>query len=172
MGELGEFTDEKTVRFERVLPRPIERVWEYVTKPELIATWLADADFEPGVGGRVELRMRHADDTKAGPPSAIIRGAITRWDPPNALAYTFRNAGPDDWAETNVSLELTSEGDRTRLLFVHTDIVGREWLAPTAAGWHTMLDDLQTRLAGGEPESFMPRLQAIGSEYQRRAAEV
>lgn len=29
-----------TVRFERLLPGPIERVWDYLVKPELRRTWL------------------------------------------------------------------------------------------------------------------------------------
>lgn len=28
------------VQFERVLPGPIERVWDYLTNPELVETWL------------------------------------------------------------------------------------------------------------------------------------
>jgi hypothetical protein len=34
------------VRFERLLPGPIERVWDYLTKPELQKTWLAESAAE------------------------------------------------------------------------------------------------------------------------------
>jgi len=35
-----------TVEMERLLPGPIEQVWDYLTKPELLATWLGDATHE------------------------------------------------------------------------------------------------------------------------------
>lgn len=36
-------TDVQCVRFERLLPGPIERVWDYLTKPDLQQTWLAES---------------------------------------------------------------------------------------------------------------------------------
>lgn len=41
MSENGEAVDPGTVRFERVLPGPIERVWEYLTDSRLRGTWFA-----------------------------------------------------------------------------------------------------------------------------------
>jgi hypothetical protein len=34
--------DADTVRFERLLPGPIERVWDHLTRPELRRTWLTE----------------------------------------------------------------------------------------------------------------------------------
>ncbi len=34
MTDLGTIVDAHTVRFERLLPGAIERVWDYLTKPE------------------------------------------------------------------------------------------------------------------------------------------
>ena len=34
MNDYGELLDENTVRFERLLPGPIERVWSYLTEGE------------------------------------------------------------------------------------------------------------------------------------------
>jgi hypothetical protein len=36
-------THTQAVRFERLLPGPIERVWDYLTKPDLQRTWLAES---------------------------------------------------------------------------------------------------------------------------------
>ena len=36
-------TPAENVRFERLLPGPIERVWEYLTKPDLQRAWLAES---------------------------------------------------------------------------------------------------------------------------------
>ena len=52
MGKYGERIDETTVRFERMLPGPIERVWEYLTDAEKRATWLCGGETESQVGGK------------------------------------------------------------------------------------------------------------------------
>jgi uncharacterized protein YndB with AHSA1/START domain len=40
MADLGQVIHGDAVRFERLLPGPIERVWDFLTKPEHLATWL------------------------------------------------------------------------------------------------------------------------------------
>ncbi|MBI3694310.1 MAG: SRPBCC domain-containing protein [Acidobacteria bacterium] len=80
---------------ERLLPGPIERVWEYLTKPDNLAAWLAAGEIELRVGGRVELRFdvqEAPDRRKAG---AVIRGVVTRCEPPRALAYSWIDASAD-----------------------------------------------------------------------------
>src|SRR5580692_4691380 len=37
------------VEIERLLPGPIERVWDYLTKPEFLATWLDEANPRPKI---------------------------------------------------------------------------------------------------------------------------
>ena len=43
MSPTAQIIDADTVRFERLLPGPIERVWDHLTDPELRRTWLAGA---------------------------------------------------------------------------------------------------------------------------------
>ena len=47
MSKYGERVDDSTVRFERMLPGPIERVWEYLTDSDKRAT--AGADLHMGL---------------------------------------------------------------------------------------------------------------------------
>ena len=62
-GKNGTLVDSTTVRFERLLPGPIERVWDHLTRPELLSTWLCKtASMDVRSGGRVELTMDHGDD--------------------------------------------------------------------------------------------------------------
>ena len=63
LSEFGVVTQARTVRFQRVLPGPIERVWAYLTESEKRGRWLASGPMELRVGGRVELNFRHADLT-------------------------------------------------------------------------------------------------------------
>jgi hypothetical protein len=43
MSPTAQMLDADTVRFERLLPGPIERVWDHLTRPELRRTWMAEA---------------------------------------------------------------------------------------------------------------------------------
>lgn len=61
MDDYGVVPETGTVRFERVLPGPIERVWAYLTESEKRGTWLASGPMDLRVGGRVDLRFRRAD---------------------------------------------------------------------------------------------------------------
>lgn len=50
----GIFPKSGTIQFERLLPSPVERIWNYLTKSELKGKWLSAGDVEPRVGGKVE----------------------------------------------------------------------------------------------------------------------
>jgi uncharacterized protein YndB with AHSA1/START domain len=45
------FVKPSTVRIERLLPGPVERVWAYLTESTKRATWLAAGEFDLRVGG-------------------------------------------------------------------------------------------------------------------------
>ena len=53
MNEYGELLDESAVKFERLLPGPIERVWSYLTEGDKRARWLCGGDVEAAVDGHV-----------------------------------------------------------------------------------------------------------------------
>jgi DNA-binding transcriptional ArsR family regulator len=52
MNDYGVVTEPGTVRLERVLPGPIERVWAYLTESVQRRKWLAVGPMELRVGGR------------------------------------------------------------------------------------------------------------------------
>src|SRR2546430_13692581 len=58
------------VSFERVLPGPIERVWEFLTAVERLPSWFGEGTIEPREGGAVSLMGGH------------VRGVVTQWRPP------------------------------------------------------------------------------------------
>ena len=61
MNDFGIITEAGAIRFERLLPGPIERVWAYLTESDKRGKWLASGPVELRVGGQVELHFRHAD---------------------------------------------------------------------------------------------------------------
>ena len=92
MSEFGVLTEARTIRFQRVLPGPIERVWAFLTESDKRGRWLASGPMELRVGGRVELNFRHAElartprprrrstanSSRGSPAMAASRAAIRR----------------------------------------------------------------------------------------------
>jgi uncharacterized protein YndB with AHSA1/START domain len=75
MNERATLIQPSTVRFERLLPGPIERVWAYLVESEKRATWLAAGEFDLRLGGRIELHFENhklTDDVL--PPEALAGG--------------------------------------------------------------------------------------------------
>lgn len=150
-------------------------MWEYLTDSALVNTWLAVADVEPRLGGRVELRMQPKVDGQRVEDCPIIEGTIERWVPTRALTFTWRNIGPGSAGvgepASELRFEMQADGDRSRLVLEHARLP-REWLARVAGGWHYLLDELRARLENRASEPFMATYQAVAPEYERRVAEI
>ena len=50
MNDYGVLTAPDTLHIERLLPGPIERVWQYLTDSDKRATWLAAGNVEQQIG--------------------------------------------------------------------------------------------------------------------------
>ena len=59
--DYGIITEAGAIRFERLLPGPIERVWEYLVDSELRRTWLAQGPMELRPGGTVQMTWRNSE---------------------------------------------------------------------------------------------------------------
>jgi uncharacterized protein YndB with AHSA1/START domain len=149
------------VRLERLLGAPIDRVWAYLTDSDLRGTWLAPGPLEGRVGGAVTLRFRHGDLSNAvedvperyrsmADAGHEMAGVVTAWDPPHRLRYTWDDAHEG----SEVTFELTAEGDSTRLVVTQRRLAGREAMVSVGAGWHTHLAILADRLDGRAPPPF------------------
>ena len=62
-------TEPSTLRIQRLLPGPIERVWAYLTESELRRKWLAAGEMEMKVGAPFELVWRN--DELTDPPGEV-----------------------------------------------------------------------------------------------------
>ncbi|MEA3176687.1 MAG: hypothetical protein QOI59_210 [Gammaproteobacteria bacterium] len=137
------FVKTSGVRMERLLPGPVERVWEHLTNTELLKAWFGEkSHIEPRQGGAVRLMDGH------------IRGTVTQWQPPHRLSYTWNVFAPSDppeavsaYPESYLMLTLEPRGDRVLLVLNHLPVLER-FEKQTAMGWHTFLDILTDTLAG------------------------
>jgi uncharacterized protein YndB with AHSA1/START domain len=172
--EYGTVMDVSTVRFERLLPGPIERVWSYLTDPEKRATWLAGGPMEMRPSGKVELFFRHSELTtpsdrapekykKMECDGARLPGRVLRCEPPRLLSFTWSHAqGPD----SEVIFELAPRDKKVVLTLTHRKL-DRAGMHNVAPGWHAHLGLLEDRLAGVALRPFWATFARLESEYDK-----
>jgi uncharacterized protein YndB with AHSA1/START domain len=167
----GTITEPGTIRFERLLPGPIERVWSYLTESEKRGKWLAFGTTEPRIGGTVELRFfntqlsphkepipeRYKEDCADG---VSFSGKVTAYEPPRLLGYTWGNHG-------EVTLELIPQEKNVLLVLTHRGLE-KKIMNSVASGWHTHLDILVDNLIGEIPRPFWSTHAKLELEYETR----
>lgn len=173
----GEFTALGEVRFKRLLPGPIERVWAYLTDPEKRGLWLAGGSVDLRVGG--ENRMEF-DNTQLAEPTEPVpekyrdhaedgcsfSGIITRYEPPHVFSHTWSEA---DGSASEVTFELTPQGDDVLLVLTHRKLGDdHEELLSVSAGWHTHLGILMAKLKDEAPLPFWSTHMALEKQYEER----
>jgi uncharacterized protein YndB with AHSA1/START domain len=160
-----------TVRLERLLPGPVERIWAYLTESGKRAKWLAAGEFDLRVGGKVRLEF---DNSKLPNDSDTpekyknlgkhqFEGVITRLEPLRLLAYTWTWGS----ADTEVSYELTPRGKDVLLVIVHrrlSDEVARSVMG----GWDVHTGILADILNGVEPRPFWSTHSRLEKQYAAR----
>lgn len=169
----GEFTARGEVRLTRILPGPIERVWEYLTDAEKRSRWFCGGVTELRAGGKVEFAMHHA---KLAPgetppekfkhvqdPGVTFDGKVLRCEPPRLLVYTF---GGDD---SEVTFELTPQGKQVLLVLTHR-AKGEDLpeLTNYSSGWHTHLSLLVALLEGAKQPPFWATHTRLLADYNKR----
>lgn len=164
----GALIEPATLKIQRLLPGPIERVWAYLTESELRRKWLAAGEMEMKAGAPFELVWRN--DELNNPPSQRppdmpeerrMQSRITQLEPPRKLAIEWAGSG-------EVSFELEPKGGEVLLTLIHRRLPDRATLLRVSAGWHMHLDILAARANGLEPGPFWDGWSRLQKEYDRR----
>ena len=160
-------TAPQTVRLQRLLPGPIERIWRYLTEGELRRTWLAAGEMQPAAGTAFTLTWRN--DELTDPPGRKPEGfgaehsmdsTVTEYDPPRRLVFT--------WGSGEVAFDLEPRGDKVQLTVTHRGISDRASMLMVGAGWHQHLDTLVARAGNVAPEPFWDGWTRLRDEYEAR----
>jgi uncharacterized protein YndB with AHSA1/START domain len=162
-----------TVKVERLLPGPVERVWAYLTDSRKRATWFAGGEFDLRVGGRARLEFDHASlsSEKVTPDKfknvgrPQFDGTITRLEPMRVLAYTMRFGERD----SEVTFELAPRGKEVLLVITHRGMDERDLRVSIMAGWDVHTGILADVLNGVEPRPFWSTHAKLAKEYEPRA---
>jgi len=141
-----------TIRFERLLPGPVERVWAYLVESEKRARWLAGGEFELRVGGKIELIFDNDHLSEESRDFGIKKmdGVITRLEPMKLLAHTWK------WGEeySDVVYELFPRGKDVLLTIQHRLPESGGVNRGVAGGWATHVGILVDVLEGKKPRPF------------------
>ena len=170
MNTNGVFTSPDTIRFERMLNGPIERVWSYLTESEKRGKWLASGEMELVEGGKVQLFFLHKElsphvetipekfrSMEAGHHST---GRVLRVDAPRLLSFTFEGD-----SEVTISLEPKDE-NKVLLVLTHTKLpADKNAQVGMLGGWHTHLDILAANLKGEVPSGFWAKYMQWEKSY-------
>jgi uncharacterized protein YndB with AHSA1/START domain len=174
VGEYGISTEAGTVRLERVLPGPIERVWAYLTESEKRGKWFASGPMELRPGGKLEFHFQNAQLAPRDEPTPerfkkyegmTSSGRVTRCEPPHLLSFTW---GEEQGDESEVTFELADRGGEVFLVLTHRRLPNRGQMISVASGWHAHVGVLIDQLNGREPKPFWSTLDKLEAEYQKR----
>ena len=158
-----------TIRFERLLPGPVERVWAYLTESKKRATWLAAGEFDLRVGGKIELHFDNESlSDEAAPPGAMgagkhtSTGKITRLEPLRLLAHTWGWQG----GESEVTYELAPKGKDVLLTIHHRLPDDQPLKTAVGGGWPTHVGILADQLNGVKPRPFWSSHARLMKEFE------
>lgn len=164
----GTLIEPATLKIQRLLPGPIERVWAYLTDSDLRSQWLAAGEMDMKVGSTFEF-VWHNDELTDPPgkrPAGLseenrLQSQITELEPPHKLAITWGSTG-------GVSFELEPQSDNVLLTVTHHRATDRSTLLGVSAGWHAHLDVLAARITDVKPKAFWDEWSRLREEYERR----
>jgi uncharacterized protein YndB with AHSA1/START domain len=163
MNEPATTIEGTTLRFEHVLPGPIETAWEYLTNPDYLEAWLARARMEPREGGWVDLMFDTDDMPERKNGGAHIVGVIDVWAPPKVVAYSWNDADHPE-SRTHVTFELTKEATGVRVAVTHEGLTA-EAIKACGAGWHTHFSILDSVMRGQQPPAFSQLFAELQKKY-------
>ena len=164
----GVLTEPATLKIERLLPGPVERIWSYLTDSELRRQWLAAGAMEQMVGAPVELTWRN--DELTDPPGVRPDGfgaehsmtcEVMAIEAPHLLSISWGSTG-------GVTFTLQEEGTDVLLTIVHQRVEDPSVLLNVSAGWHSHVDVLEARLRGTTPVPHWENFAKLRSVYAER----
>ena len=160
-----------TIRFERRLAHPIERVWEAITDRDQVRRWWGELDADLSPNGRFKLRWLNEGDEGEG---SGWKGTLTEFEPPRVLETRgIWGAETDAWgaSEALLRFELEPDGDGTILRFTNTLDLPEEFATKTPAGWHWHLDALAGVL-DGRPDRDLASVEGWEPIHEAYVAEL
>ena len=164
----------ETVRLERLLSGPVDRVWTWIIDSDKRAKWFAGGPIVLQDGGDATLTFRNSDlsgglnasgnEVSGDGIDHVMHGIITRCEPPHVLAFNWNHDG----SGSESTFELSPEGEDTRLVITHRRLSSHKQLLGVSAGWHTHVGILIDLLSQETPRRFWPEHGRLEKVYAER----
>lgn len=123
-----------------------ERVYDAWTQPARFASWFAASsegpcelpEFDCQVGGKYRFRMKGSDGE-----SYVGFGTYLELDRPRRISFTWQwEESGTEKGESRVTVDLTPEGEGTRVVLTHEKLAGVESRELHSQGWTGCLSRL------------------------------
>jgi len=164
----GTLIEPATLKIQRLLPGPIERIWAYLIDSDLRRKWLAAGAMQMKVGSPFELTWRNNElsDPPGVRPTGFpeehsMHSRITELEPLRKLSIAWNNSG-------DVTFELEPKGKGVLLTVIHRRLPDRATMLKVSAGWHMHLDTLVARATGTVAAPFWEGWSRLQKEYDQR----
>jgi uncharacterized protein YndB with AHSA1/START domain len=151
-GTVTNFDDHATVRFDRSINAPIDKVWSALTTAAELAIWLAPTAMAGRLGGQVRIDFG---------PDQKVAGEVLAIDPPAVLEFTWTFTGEQD---SVLRFELAAVGESTQLVLEHR-LLPADQAVGYGAGWHAYLDRLAAQVSDGVPPDWQTRFDEVLGTY-------
>lgn len=148
-----------TLRVERRLDEPPEKVWRALTDRGLLRQWFP-CDVEGEWTAGASLRFEFLRGEGEGLSEEDMRGQVLAVEEPRLLEFR--------WGTDLLKYELTPDGDGCRFRLSHT-FDDPSWGARNAAGWEMCLENLDLLLEGVGFVKFVAKVWK--AKYDRYAVE-
>ncbi|MEM8895818.1 MAG: SRPBCC family protein [Bacteroidota bacterium] len=152
----GKLLDNRTLQFVRMLPGPIDRVWEYITDAEKRSKWFCGGSSGLAEGDKFKFVFHNSQ--LGSPPEPTPRKYAEYGDGFESEAVVVKAVKPHlfviEW-EGVVTFRLEEHDEQVKLTLTHEKLAdSKESRVGTLAGWHTHLDILGEVLNDRVPNSF------------------
>lgn len=172
MGDFARRVDAVSIRFERFLPVPPERLWPYLAESAKRKLWLAAGAFpgSPGETFAFHFRATELSSEAAETPERFkgfdgghtVEYRLLAFDAPHRCRYRWlANA-------CEVEFRFSPIGARSKLVLTHSGLADIAETVAYAAGWHTHLAVLRDVVTGRDPLPFWPMFAANEDTYRQR----
>ncbi len=132
-GKVTRQPDGYRVEFERKLNYPVEKVWDAITNPEILKIWFTRIDMDFREGGKMIIYFADASNTAS-------HGEIVTIKAPHLFEWT--------WEGELARWEIIEQTKKSCILKLTYSRFTEEYAAKAPAGFHIILDQLETVLDG------------------------
>ena len=176
MNKYGEILEDGSMKFVRMLPAPIEKVWAWITVGEKRGSWLGGGGDIAHAGQTVTFEFQHQnltphDETYPEKYKSIEGGIaydvyIKTCDAPRHLVMVWR-----DGNDSEIDIRLSEEAGKVRLELIQRGDASADQFLGALGGWHAHLDIMADKLSGDTPQPFWKTHEALVDEYADRCAD-